>query len=248
MRATTALLAAILIMLNVPTQVGVGAAVKSANKTGLNSRVNAAWQNYLAGKHKLAAKQIKRLADKKNARAQNYLGSLYASGHGVETNQKLAALWYERAAKQGLAAAQFNIGFLLLYGAGDGKHLVRTNPRTAARWLSKAAKQKDTDAQFLLCKLYHQGRGVSRNHQKAMPLCRKAAMKGLAGAQFELGILLIRRLDTEKFPEAYKWFLLAAKQRYPGAQHNVRLLAKRLEPEQKEQAETTTKDWKPNKP
>ena len=245
MRATTALLAAILIVLNVPASVGVKAAAKSADKTNLKGQVETVWQDYLAGKHKQAAKQLKRLADKKNARAQNYLGSLYASGHGVKKNQKLAAHWYKRAAKQGLAAAQFNIGFLLLYGAGDGEHQIKANPRSAARWLSKAAKQNDTDAQFLLCKLYHQGRGVPRNYEKAKTLCRIAATKGLAGAQFELGTLLIRSLDTKQFPEAYKWFLLAAKQRYPGAGHNVRLLAQRLKPDQKNQVETTVKDWKP---
>jgi uncharacterized protein len=110
-----------------------------------DATVQSAWQSYLAGKHKRAAKQFKQLANEKNARAQNYLGSLYASGHGVKTNHKRAARWYERAAKQGFAAAQFNIGFLLLHGAGEGALTVYANPKAAARWLKKAAQQNEPD-------------------------------------------------------------------------------------------------------
>ena len=230
------LFAALFISFSVPVEADTNADIKSA------------WQNYLDGKHKQAAKQLMGLAKKDNARAQNYLGSLYAIGHGVKPNHKRAAQWYERAAKQGFAPAQFNIGFLLLYGAGDGKHQVYANPKAAARWLKKAAHQNETDAQYLLCQLYHQGRGVSRDYDKALTLCRKAALNGLAGAQFELGILFIRSLDTKKFPEAYRWFLQAAKQRFPCARHNVRLLAERLKPEEKKQAQTTVQNWRPGKP
>ena len=219
----------------------------SPEKADINTGVKAAWQAYLAGKHKFAAKELKRLAKNKDAHAQNYLGSLHASGLGVKENQKLAALWYERAAKQGLAAAQFNLGFLLLHGAEDGKSPVRAHPKVAAQWLAKAAKQNETGAQYLLCRMYHQGHGVAQNYSKAITLCRKAAEKNLAGAQFELGILLIRRLDTKQFAEAYRWFLLAAKQRFPGARHNVQLLASRLKADEKEQAEAAVKDWSPQK-
>jgi TPR repeat protein len=149
----------------------------------INAEVQSAWQSYLAGKYKHAAKRLKQLAKNENAQAQIYLGSLYASGHGVKINHKRAALWYERAAKQGFAPAQFNIGFLLLHGASNGtKNGIRANPKAAARWLKKAADQNVSDAQFLLCQLFHQGRGVPRSYGEATALCRKAALKGLASA------------------------------------------------------------------
>lgn len=217
-------------------------------RADIDADVKDAWQQYIAGKHKLAAKQLKKFAEQDNAAAQNYLGTLYASGHGVKENQQQAALWYERAAKQGFAPAQFNLGFLKLYGAGNGAHRVAADPTIAARWLKKAAKQNETEALLLLCRLYHQGLGVTRHYDKALGLCRQAAKLGLAGAQFELGILILRSLDTKKFPEAYQWFLLAAKQGFPGARHNVRLLAKRLKPEEREQAHATVQSWKPTKP
>lgn len=214
----------------------------------IKADVKAAWQLYLAGKHKLAAKQLKQHAEKNDAHAQNYLGSLYASGHGVKANPQQAAHWYLRAAKQGFAPAQFNYGFLKLYGAGDQNQHVAADPKTAALWLGKAADQNETDAQLLLCRLYHQGLGVTRDYNKALGLCRKAAKNGMAGAQFELGILILRSLDTKRFPEAYQWFLLAARQNFPGASHNVRLLAKRLKPAEKEKVHAAVQDWKPEKP
>ncbi|MEL0106252.1 MAG: tetratricopeptide repeat protein [Rhodospirillaceae bacterium] len=220
----------------------------SATETKAEDGVKLAWQNYLDGKHKLAAKQLKSLADKNNAPAQNYLGTLYASGHGVKANPVQAAKWYERAAKQGFAPAQFNFGFLKLYGAGDGAQRVPDDPKVAAHWLGKSAEQNDSNAQLLLCRLYHQGLGVNRNYKKALGLCRQAAQSGLAGAQFELGILILRSLDTKKFPEAYQWFLLAAKQNFPGAGHNVRLLAKRLKPDEINQVHKNVENWKPAKP
>lgn len=210
--------------------------------------VKEAWQQYIAGKHKLAAKQLKKLADDNIASAQNYLGTLYASGHGVKENQQQAAFWYERAAKQGFAPAQFNLGFMKLYGAGDGAHRVKADPTIAAYWLRRAANQKETEALLLLCRLYHQGLGVTRDYDIALDLCRQAAKRGLAGAQFELGILILRSLDVKKFPEAYQWFLLAEKQGFPGARQNVRLLATRIKPAEKEQVHATVRNWQPEKP
>ena len=194
LKRTIITLTAFFIVMSVQAYADTKIGIKAAPKTSAKE----AWQSYLLGKNNYAAKALKRLAKDNDAHAQNYLGSLYASGHGVKENQKLAALWYERAAKQGLAAAQFNLGFLLLNGAEVGKHPVSADPETATRWLSKAAKQNETGAQFLLCQLYHQGHGVPRDYEKAMAFCRTAAEKNFAGAQFELGILLIRRLDRKK--------------------------------------------------
>jgi TPR repeat protein len=49
---------------------------------------------------------------------QNYLGSLYYEGRGVQQDNREAARWFKRSAKQGLASACNNLG--LCYEAGAG--------------------------------------------------------------------------------------------------------------------------------
>jgi TPR repeat protein len=45
-----------------------------------------------------------------NADAQNNLGTMYANGKGVLKDDKQAASWYQKAAEQENAGAQYNLG------------------------------------------------------------------------------------------------------------------------------------------
>jgi len=58
------------------------------------------------------------LAQQGDATAQNYLGEIYELGVSGNPDYQLAALWFQRAAEQGLKAAQVNLGFL--YESGKG--------------------------------------------------------------------------------------------------------------------------------
>ena len=40
------------------------------------------------------------------------MGLIYNSGHGVDVNYKKAIKWYEKAAEQGDADAQYNLGLM----------------------------------------------------------------------------------------------------------------------------------------
>jgi TPR repeat protein len=57
-------------------------------------------------------------------------------------NYKKAVEWYEKAAKQGHASAQYNLG--AMYENGDG---VDQNDSMAMRWYAKAAAQEVEQAQ-----------------------------------------------------------------------------------------------------
>lgn len=116
------------------------------------------------------------------AMAQNNLGLLYANGRsmvsdltrevrhgvvseyrpGVPQNDAEAATWYRRAADQGYAPAQFNLGVML--GAGRG---VPKDDVEAAKWYRKAAEQGDAGAQFNLGARYNNGRGVPQDNVQA---------------------------------------------------------------------------------
>ena len=61
---------------------------------------------------------------------------MYQHGHGVDVNYKKAMEWFEKAAEQGYALAQYNLG--IMHESGDG---VGQSDSMAMRWYAKAAAQ-----------------------------------------------------------------------------------------------------------
>ena len=78
-----------------------------------------------------------------------------------------------RAAEQGDASAQTNLGFMYSRGRGVGK-----DDRKAVRWYRKAAEQGDATAQSNLGFMYERGRGVGKDDREAVRWYRKAAEQG----------------------------------------------------------------------
>jgi uncharacterized protein len=66
--------------------------------------------------------------------------------------------WYRKAADQGNANAQFNLG--KMYDDGDG---VPQDHAEALKWYLKAADQGNASAQFNLGKMYDNGQGVPQD-------------------------------------------------------------------------------------
>jgi TPR repeat protein len=64
------------------------------------------------------------------------LGFNYYSGNGVPKDDVEAAKWYGKAAEQGDASAQFNLGMMYAKGEGVPKDNVE-----AVEWVRKAAEQ-----------------------------------------------------------------------------------------------------------
>ena len=62
--------------------------------------------------------EIRRLAEKGDARAQLILGLMYANGRGVLKDDAEAVRWYRLAAEQGDAMGQYALGFMYDYGEG----------------------------------------------------------------------------------------------------------------------------------
>jgi len=63
-------------------------------------------------------KDLRRLADQGDAKAQYELGVRYAHGYGVSRDDQEAAKWYRQAAEQGEADAQHALG--VMYDKGQG--------------------------------------------------------------------------------------------------------------------------------
>ena len=73
-----------------------------------------------------------------------------------------AVRWYRRAAEQGHANAQFNLGNMYFHGRG-----VPEDYTEAVRWLHLAAEQGKADAQFNLGLMYEYGAGVAQDLVRA---------------------------------------------------------------------------------
>ena len=65
--------------------------------------------------------------------------------------------WYRKAAEQGSAEAQNNLGLMFVLGRG-----VPQNDAEAVKWYCKAAEQGYAAAQFNLSEMRRQGRGVTK--------------------------------------------------------------------------------------
>jgi uncharacterized protein len=60
---------------------------------------------------------------------------MYFNGQGVRQNYAEAVKWYRKAAEQGYAWAQYNLGFMYFHGQG-----VPQDYAEAAKWGRKAAE------------------------------------------------------------------------------------------------------------
>jgi TPR repeat protein len=74
-----------------------------------------------------------------------------AKSRGAKKDSVQAVHWYRKAAEQGFAGAQHNLG--CMYGNAIG---VQQNDREAARWWQMAADQEDVNAHYCLGQLTEQ--------------------------------------------------------------------------------------------
>jgi TPR repeat protein len=135
-------------------------------------------------------------------------------GLGVKQDDVQAMYWFGKAAEQGNAQAQFNLG--LMYGDGRG---VKQDDAQAVHWYRLAAEQGLASAQHNLGWMYDRGFGVKKDGAKAVHWYRKAAEKGYADAQFNLGLMYgdgrgVKQDDVQ----AANWFIKAAEQGLADAQ------------------------------
>ncbi len=79
---------------------------------------------------------LRRGARRSRGSYQNDLGAAYGRGEGVEQSDEQAVAWYQKAAWQGLARAQYNLG--TMNEDGDG---VERDTAQALVWYRPAAAQ-----------------------------------------------------------------------------------------------------------
>lgn len=121
---------------------------------------------------------------------------------------KQAAQWFRKAAEQGSAQAQSNLG--VMYADGEG---VDQNMDEAIRWLRKAAEQGYAEYQHNLGVMYVNGEDIDKNFDEAAKWLRKSAEQNYADAQHLLGVMYMRGDGVDNnLEEAIKWLKKAAEQ------------------------------------
>ena len=124
-----------------------------------------------------------------------------------------AMQWFRKAAGQGNATAQFNLGVMYANGRGVPQDYVE-----ALIWYRLAADHGDAAAQNNLGEMYKKGQGVPQNYAEAAKWYRKAADQGNTVGQFNLGEMYAKGRGVAKdATQAREWFGLAAQQGQPNA-------------------------------
>lgn len=156
---------------------------------------------------------LQQQAEAGDVTAQFSLGRRYYSAG----DHKQALAWFGKAAEQGNAPAQINVGSMFANGMG-----VSRDYGQAVAWYTKAAEQGNPQGQTDVAYMLANGRGVSLDYKKAADWYRKAAEQGYAPAQDYLGIMLANGWGVAKDPkQAVKWFHKAADQGYGPAQSRL---------------------------
>lgn len=152
-----------------------------------------------------------------------------------------AATWFRKAAEQGYAFAQSNLGTLYRDGRG-----VPENDAEAVVWFRKAADQGDPVAQFLLGGQYATGQGVARDDAEAFLWFQKAAEQGHPVARVYVGTMYAEGRGVWKdYVRAHMWLNLAAARGDQNASKVLDVLERKMTPAQISEAQKLARDWKP---
>ena len=178
-------------------------------------------------------------AERGEAKAQHYLGAMYAVGKGVPKDYAQAAVWHRKAAEQGLAEAQYALG--LMYAEGKG---VPQNSTQAVTWFRKAAEQGDARAQFTLGWMHVEGKGVPQDYAQAVVWYRKGAEQGFAKAQGNLGVMYRFGAGVpQDYVQAHKWLNLSVSRGNGNAIEERSTVEKEMSAAQLAEAQRLAREW-----
>jgi formylglycine-generating enzyme required for sulfatase activity len=188
----------------------LAAAVLAAAVPGVAQDLEAGLQAARRGDWNTALREIEPLAEQGDARAMNIFASVLLR---VPDNKSLdqPTVWYRKAAEQGSAAGQANLGYMYLRGyAREGDRKVKDYGE-ALKWFREAAEQGFDEGQFYFGVMHELGIGTVQDYNQAAIWYRRAAEQGNVKASTSLGTLYSEGKGVaQDYSEAMKWFYLAA--------------------------------------
>jgi len=161
----------------------------------------------------------------------------YNLGLEVE-DDKEAVKWFRKAAEQGHAGAQNELGAMYFHGEG-----VSEDFKESVKWFRKAADQGNAAAQYNLGVRYAKGQGVVQNFNEAFKLWKKISDQGYADAQASLGWMYYLGDGVSKdYATAYAWGHIAETNGSQRAKNNKNEVANNMTPAQIAEAEELVKE------
>ena len=158
-------------------------------------------------------------AEDGDAAAQALLAEIYSRGLGVARDVEMAALWYEKAAEQGVPEAQFQFALLLLERSEKGSDAYKR----ATELMKEAADNDNAQAQFNYAQLILAQRPGSAGQIAAFDYFKAAAENDVADAQYAISQYYLA--GTGNVPvdvrEARRWLEKAAFQNFDTAQYEL---------------------------
>jgi localization factor PodJL len=153
-------------------------------------------------------KALRDLAASGDPAAEFELASRLFDGHGVPRDMHEASQWFERAALQDFAPAQYRMGACFDKGNGVERDLA-----AAKVWYQKAANAGNIRAMHNLAVLLAEGPGMKPDYAEASAWFQKAAQYGVKDSQYNLAILYARGMGVPlDLNQSWLWFSLAAQQ------------------------------------
>ena len=176
---------------------------------------------YDRGHYNTAYRRFLEASSLGSARARTEIALLYLSGKGVPKDDNTALKWFSKAADQGDAEAQYNLGLL----RRNSKDLAGWNDPRVVELFERAGKSGHPGAQYELGLLYINGNGVAQDYEQGISWLHMAAEADFGTAQNLLGRLYYEGVGvTKDCNEAARWFRQAAKQGIAEAQFNLGLM------------------------
>lgn len=209
---------------------------------------DSAWKAYCSHHYDRALNELRPLADAGDAKAQYYLASIHLDGAAVPRSAAIAVDLLQRSAMAGYAPAQFGLGLLLYNGSAAGEDRLEPDRPRAMPWLLKAAEAGIPLAHELVGLEYAEGRYTPRDVDRARYHLGVAANAGLVNAQAALGALLGAAYGVQNAMDAYKWLLLAAWAKHPGAAENLAAMESRLNEGERRSARAAAERFAPVPP
>jgi TPR repeat protein len=177
-------------------------AIFSSCRCGDN--IQAAKKYFNKGRYDQAFESFKRLAEQGNPEAQYWLGVMFDSGKGIQTNQQEAITWFQKSYEGGYKYAPGILGCMYFTGTG-----LTQDYGKALFLLKQGAEMSDQLAEGWLGLMYKQGRGVSQDYSIAVTWLERSANQGFAPAQVNLAFCYEKGFGVEK--DATKAFALYCK-------------------------------------
>jgi TPR repeat protein len=141
-----------------------------------------------------------------DVQVQLFLGKIYYSGEGVESDEQESLNWYRKAAEQGNSDGIARMVAIYLMGLGVPK-----NPVLESKWALVGATKGEAWAQCHVGRCYAAGWGVPENYEEALKWLHLSARQNYAGAYVELGHLSFNGEGVKQNkPDAVRSWLRAA--------------------------------------